>query len=309
MQAKLAKLEYMTDKISILEHGRQRRTERLLGHEAQEQIFQQRVLIFGIGGVGSWCAEALVRTGIRHLTIVDSDRVCMTNCNRQLMATSTTVGKVKVEVLRQRLLDINPDADIVALQQVYNASTADAFHMEDYDYIIDAIDSLTEKAHLILHATALPRHTTFVSSMGAALRIDPFAVRKAEFWKVKGDPLARALRNKFKRQNTFPARKFYCVYSEEQPMKNSGEDLPCGTTCCICHNTHTESTPETENSNETSANENHSRPSHSSSDDMNNTDWSERKAQINGSLCHITAIFGMAIAGIIIEHIINKNKS
>ena len=243
----------------------QRRTELLLGVENLERLQKVRVLLFGVGGVGSWCAEALVRSGIRNLTLVDSDRVCITNCNRQLMATSKTVGMVKVEALRQRLLEINPDANIEVLQMIYNAENADLFHMEEYDFIIDAIDSLTEKADLILRATALPRHITFFSSMGAALRTDPFMVRKAEFWKVKGDPLARAIRNKFKKQNTFPSRKFQCVYSEEQPLRNLGPQ-----------------------------------------DDLTEDTWGAKKAQTNGSLCHITSIFGMSLAGMVINSVIGK---
>ena len=224
----------MSENISRMERGIQRRTELLLGNENLSRIQNTKVLIFGLGGVGSWCAEALVRSGIRHITIVDSDRVCVTNCNRQLMATTKTIGQVKVEALRTRLLEINPDAEIEALQKIYDKTTAESFHMEDHDFIIDAIDSLAEKADLILRATSLPEHITFISSMGAALRTDPFMVRKAEFWKVKGDPLARAIRKKFKHNKVAPARKFQCVYSEEKPMENKGENHACGTGGCLC---------------------------------------------------------------------------
>ena len=113
-----------------MERGMQRRTERLLGCDNLAKLQKTKVLIFGVGGVGSWCAEALVRSGIRHITIVDSDRVCVTNCNRQLMATSKTIGQVKVEALRSRLLDINPNANITALQKIYNADNAASFNME-----------------------------------------------------------------------------------------------------------------------------------------------------------------------------------
>ena len=259
-------LMQMENRITTMERGMQHRTTLLLGDDNLQKLQSARVIIFGVGGVGSWCAEALVRSGIRHLTMVDSDCVCVTNCNRQLMATARTVGQVKVDALRDRLLDINPDADIVAMQQIYSEETAAGFHLGEYDYIVDAIDSLKDKADLILRATALPRSTTLVSSLGAALRRDPFMIRKAEFWKVKGDPLARALRNKFKKQQTFPARKFVCVYSEEPAMKNLGVNQ-------------------------------------SAEADT----WSATKAQINGSLCHITATFGMAIAGIIINHIVDSD--
>lgn len=189
------------------------RSELLLGREAMSRIAGKRVIIFGVGGVGSWCAESLVRSGIRHLTIVDPDRVCTTNINRQLMATSETVGQVKVEALRERLLSINPSAEITALQQVFTAETAERFDIGSYDYIIDAIDSLKDKALLIL--TATQTGAKFFSSMGAALKLDPTRIKTAEFWKVQGDPLARALRKRFKHDGQYPERKFLCVYSDE----------------------------------------------------------------------------------------------
>lgn len=197
------------------------RLELLLGDEAMSRVARKRVIIFGVGGVGSWCAESLVRSGIRHLTIVDCDRVCVTNINRQLMATTKTVGQVKVDALKERLLDINPSAEITALQQVFTAETAERFQLDSYDYIIDAIDSLKDKALLILMATSLPsceeegRGTQFFSSMGAALKLDPTRIKTAEFWKVQGDPLARALRKRFKHDGQYPQRKFQCVYSDE----------------------------------------------------------------------------------------------
>lgn len=281
----------MEDRITTMEQGMQRRTELLLGIDNLEKIRRARVLIFGIGGVGSWCAEALVRSGVRNITIVDSDRVCVTNCNRQLLATSKTIGQIKTEALRERMLEINPDANITALQKVYDAESADSFHMEEYDYIIDAIDSLKDKANLILRATSLPKHITFVSSMGAALRRDPFMIRKAEFWKVNGDPLARAIRKKFKHMKVSPARKFMCVYSEEKPMENMGVNNACGTDVCICAKVQPLD-------NETAA------------CDLQQAEQVKKsvKAQINGSLCHITASFGMAIAGIVINDIIERQQ-
>lgn len=283
--------------VSSMEQGMQRRTELLLGVDNLKKIQAAKVLIFGIGGVGSWCAESLVRSGIRNITIVDSDRVCVTNCNRQLVATSKTVGQVKVEVLKARLLDINPNANIVAHQKIYEAESADFFHLEDYDYIVDAIDSLKDKVDLILRVTSLPKSVTLVSSMGAALRRDPFKVRMAEFWKVKGDPLARAIRKRFKQQKTFPARDFQCVYSEEPPMENLGINMSCGTDVCVCKNkVHSVETPA--NTTDSGVSEDKRLAEH---------DWNSSKAQINGSLCFITATFGMAISGVIINHIIDHD--
>ena len=211
-----------------LEQAIFRRSELLLGDEAMSNIAQKRVIIFGVGGVGSWCAESLVRSGIKHLTIVDSDRVCITNINRQLMATSKTVGQVKVDALKDRLLSINPSAEITALQQIFTAKTADSFNIDSYDYIIDAIDSLKDKTLLIL--MACKTQAKFFSSMGAALKLDPTRIKTAEFWKVQGDPLARALRKRFKRDGQYPKRKFQCVYSDEL-LENKGHNA----TCARCH--------------------------------------------------------------------------
>lgn len=189
------------------------RTNRLIGPDAMSRLAHSRVILFGVGGVGSWAAEALVRSGVGHLTIVDADCVAVSNINRQLPALTTTVGEPKVEVLRKRLLEINPQAEVVALQRLYSADTAAEFHIEAYDCVIDAIDSLADKAHLILNATRLK--VKLFSSMGAARKLDPTRIAVAEFYGVKGCPLAAALRNRFKRMGVRPSRKFKCVYSPE----------------------------------------------------------------------------------------------
>lgn len=194
----------------------------MLGAEAMEALRHKRVILFGVGGVGSWCAEALIRTGLTHLTIVDDDVVQASNTNRQLPATRETVGRPKVEVLKERLLTINPEASIEALQQRYNGQMTngkwetgnEAFPLEGYDYIIDAIDSVPDKTDLILRASRV-REAKVYSSMGAAFRFDPTQVRVAEFWDVKGDALARALREKMKRLGIKPYKKVKCVYSLE----------------------------------------------------------------------------------------------
>ena len=198
----------------------------LLGEEAMEAIGSKRVIIFGVGGVGSWCAESLVRSGIRHLTIVDNDRVCITNVNRQLQATTKTVGMVKVDVLRDRLLEINPDAQINAVQEIYSEENDAQFHLNEYDYIIDAIDSLEHKTNLILSATNC--NGKLFSAMGAAFKMDPSKIQTAEFWKVQGCPLARALRQRFKRSGKFPKKKFHCVFSPEL-LSNKGTFVADGT--------------------------------------------------------------------------------
>ena len=160
------------------------RTELLLGKDVMQEFSRTRVIIFGVGGVGSWCAEGLVRSGITHLTIVDSDRVSITNVNRQLMATTKTVGQVKVEALKAHLLEINPNAEIDAIQAIYCEETADSFDLDSYDYVIDAVDSLKDKALLILRATA--SKAKFFCSLGAALKTNPLKVKVAEFWNEIG---------------------------------------------------------------------------------------------------------------------------
>jgi len=236
------------------------RAELLLGREAMEQIASKRVIIFGVGGVGSWCAESLVRSGIEQLTIVDADRVAVSNINRQLMATTKTVGRAKVEVLRERLLDINPEAHIEALEAVYNEETAASFQLEQYDYIIDCIDSLKDKIHLLVYATTFPAKV--FSSMGAALKIDPTQIKVAEYWKVRGCPLGAMLRKKMKRSKQKLSQKVMCVYSEEL-LENRGGD--------------------------------------NSSDDAPNL---FNKVQTNGTLAHITAIFGFTLAGLVMKDMV-----
>ena len=239
-----------------------KRNRLLLGDEAMNALAAKRVILFGVGGVGSWCAESLIRSGIIHLTIVDSDRVCASNINRQLMATTLTVGQVKVDALKERLLSINPQADITTIEKVFNEESADAFDLDSYDYIIDAIDSLKDKALLILLATK--SKAKFFSSMGAALKIDPTRIRVTEFWKVKGDPLARMLRKRFKQNDQYPKRKFQCVYSDEL-LQNKGPQ------------------PEKEE-----------------------TLSQITKGQTNGSLAHITAIFGCTLAGLVLQDAVEK---
>ncbi len=273
-------LQFIECELMGLERGILKRTELLLGNDIMDRIAGARVIIFGVGGVGSWCAESLVRSGIKNLTIVDSDRICVTNINRQLMATTKTVGQVKVEALKSRLLEINPTAEINALQQIYSAETSDSYQLENYDYIIDAIDSLENKVDLI--RTATKTDATFFSSMGAALKMDPLKIKVAEFWKVAGCPLGAALRRKIKKGEKL-TKKFQCVYSEEL-LENKGGNSACGTANCLC--------PKAEKG-----------PGDPS---LVNHEWCSMKAQINGTLAHTTAIFGFTLAGLVIQDIYKK---
>jgi tRNA threonylcarbamoyladenosine dehydratase len=253
------------------------RTELLLGKKTMETVQEKKVIIFGIGGVGSWCAEMLIRSGINKLTIVDSDRVCVTNINRQLMATTKTVGQVKTELLKQRLLEINPSAEITAIQQIYSEETSNSFNLESYDFIIDAIDSLSNKMHLI--QTATKTDATLFSSMGAALKMDPTRIRVDEFWKVKGCPLAAALRGRI-RKNGGVNKKFLCVYSDEL-LENKGVNDECGTEKCVC--------PKSKNG--------------PGVPELVNHEWCSHKAQINGTTSYMPAMFGMTIAGLVTQAI------
>ena len=237
------------------------RTTLLIGNEAMQRLANVRVILFGIGGVGSWCAESLIRSGIRYLTIVDSDTVHRTNINRQLPATSQTVGKAKVDVLKSRLLEINPDAHITAIQAIYNADSADSFNLSSYHYMLDAIDSLENKVHLIGAATRT--QATFFSSMGAALKMNPSKIQVAEFWNVHGCPLAAALRRKLKK-GIIPVKKFLCVFSDEVLENKGNQDINS-----------IESPPFRDN----------------------------RKTNINGSLVHVTAVFGFTLAGLVIQDV------
>lgn len=264
-----------------VEKGIFQRSELLFGQEKMDEIAQKKVIIFGIGGVGSWCAESLVRTGIKHLTIVDSDRVCVTNINRQLHATTQTVGQVKTEALKKRLLEINPSAEINAIQKIYNQRNHDFFQLEQYDYIVDAIDSIGSKVHLIRMATRTK--AVFLSSMGASLKLDPTKISVAEFWKVKGCPLAARIRKVIKK-GELPAKKFKCIYSEEL-LENKGTGDSCGTEKCLCpKNQIADGDPE-----------------------LANHEWCSQKAVINGTVAHITAIYGFTLAGLIVQDIYNKD--
>ena len=261
-----------------IEKGIFNRTQLLVGEDIMKNIYSKKVIIFGVGGVGSWCAESLVRSGISHLTIVDSDRICVTNINRQLMATSKNVGQVKVNALKNRLLEINSNVEINALQMIYSKETKDFFQIENYDYIIDCIDSLENKVLLILEATSTK--STFYSSMGAALKMDFTRIKTSEFWKINGCPLAAALRKRMKRNKTFPAKKFLCVFSDEV-LENKGKNSACGTEKCLC--------PKSQIA--------------IGNAELANHEWCSQKAQINGTAAHITAIFGFALAGLVMQDI------
>lgn len=191
------------------------RARAILGEEASERLSKLRVLLVGVGGVGSWCAEALVRTGLKNLILMDDDIIVESNVNRQSMATCKTIGAAKVEAMEQRLRDLSPDCRVQALKRRFErAEQLDEFAV---DLVIDAIDDVSGKAQLILGAAA--RGLPIISSMGAALRFDPTKVKVSRFEKVEGDGLARALRNRFRKLKATP-RPWKCVWSSEAPISS-----------------------------------------------------------------------------------------
>ena len=192
------------------------RSAALLGEAAMSRLAAARVLVVGVGGVGGWCAEALVRTGVGHISVMDDDVVAESNLNRQCPATASAIGRMKVDAMRERLLAINPVADVEARAERFTG----AEDIGGYDAIVDAIDSVDCKAALVLKACEM--NTPIFSSMGAALRTDPAKVRVTRFDKVSGDGLARALRRRFRESGRRGLPRFECVWSEELPRACEG---------------------------------------------------------------------------------------
>ncbi len=205
------------------------RTELLFGAEAMEKLAAARVAVFGIGGVGSYTAEALVRSGVGAIDIIDDDRVCLTNINRQLFATRKTVGKYKTDVAEERLREINPDVKITAHRVFYTPETAGQFDFTQYDYVVDAIDTVTGKIGLIMQAKEAG--TPIISSMGAGNKLDPTAFRVADIYSTSVCPLARVMRYELKKRGV---KSLKVVYSKEKPIVPV-EDMAISCKAhCIC---------------------------------------------------------------------------
>ena len=205
------------------------RTELLFGREAMDKLQNSRVAVFGIGGVGGYVCEALVRSGVYHFDLIDDDQVCLTNLNRQIIATRKTVGQYKVDVMRERILEINPDADVSVHKCFFLPENADDFPFEEYDYVVDAVDTVTAKIELVMKAQE--KGVPIISSMGAGNKLDPSAFKVADIYKTRVDPLARVMRREMKKRGV---KKLKVVYSEEDP-KRPIEDMAVN--CrnhCIC---------------------------------------------------------------------------
>lgn len=190
------------------------RTELLIGKEALERLKKSKVAVFGIGGVGSFAAEALARAGIGKFVLVDKDVVEITNLNRQLIATRKTLGRPKAEIMKERILDINPEAEVTVYQAFYLPETASELIQDDYDYIVDAVDTVTAKIDLVVQAKK--RGIPIISSMGAGNKLDPTRFRVADIYSTSVDPLAKVMRRELRSRGIESLK---VVYSDEPPIK------------------------------------------------------------------------------------------
>lgn len=189
------------------------RTELLLGKSAMKKLASSRVAVFGIGGVGGYTAEALARSGIGAIDIIDDDKVCLTNINRQIYATRSTIGKYKVDVAKERILDINPNIIVTAHKTFFSPETENEFNFSQYDYVVDAIDTVTGKIALVMCAEHAK--TPIICSMGAGNKLDPTAFKVSDIYKTSVCPLARVMRRELKQRGI---KKLKVVYSEEPPI-------------------------------------------------------------------------------------------
>lgn len=205
------------------------RTELLLGKEAMEKLAASRVAVFGIGGVGGYVVEALVRSGIGAVDLIDDDKVCLTNINRQIYATRKTLGQYKVDVASERIRDINPNVIVRTYKTFYTPETAAEFDFHAYDYVVDAIDTVTGKIGLVMQAAEA--HTPIISSMGAGNKMDPSAFEVADIYKTSVCPLARVMRYELKRRGI---QKLKVVYSKEKPLTPIADIEGSCAANCIC---------------------------------------------------------------------------
>ena len=205
------------------------RTEVLLGKEAMQRLEGARVAVFGIGGVGGYVCEALTRSGVGALDLVDDDKVCLTNLNRQIIATRKTIGRYKTEVMKERILDINPKSKVEIHNCFFLPGNADEFPFEEYDYIVDAVDTVTAKISLVMKAKEC--NVPIISSMGAGNKLDASQFKVADIYKTKVCPLAKVMRRELKKRGV---KKLKVVYSEEQPTRPKEDmSISCRTNC-IC---------------------------------------------------------------------------
>ena len=196
------------------------RTRLTFGKENMKKLYKARVIVFGIGGVGSYVVEALVRSGVGAIDIVDNDKICETNLNRQLYALHSTIGKDKVDVAEKRIHDINPDCHVTKWKTFYMPDTADQFDFSEYDYIVDCIDTVTGKLEIIMRAKALKKPV--ISCMGAGNKVDPTKLKVADISRTSVCPLARVMRNELKKRNI---KRLKVVFSTEKVIPPDDNDM------------------------------------------------------------------------------------
>jgi len=253
-------------------HRRFDRTARLLGDDGLARLAGATVTVFGLGGVGSFAAEALVRTGVGRLILVDYDRICVTNVNRQLHAMKGTLGKSKAEMMAERLRAVNPDAVIEARGEFYSADTSARLLVPEPDVVVDAIDNVAAKMHLI--ATCVRERLRIVSAMGAAARLDPTAVRIADLCETRVDPFARDLRRNLRRKHGLDCNRVtgvWAVFSEEAPHPPRALAYDDGAFRCVCPGGH------------------------------NGVNDCEHKHRVEGSVAFVPSVFGMTMASVAVK--------
>jgi tRNA A37 threonylcarbamoyladenosine dehydratase len=253
----------------------------ITGQAALDALGRTAVMVVGLGGVGSWCAEALIRSGIGSLTLVDSDLVCVTNINRQAQAFPATVGQPKAAALRDRLAAINPRCAIRALERAFTPETEASFPFDGTEYVIDAIDSLSCKVALIESCAA--RNITLFSSMGMAQKLDPSRLEYADIWKTHGCPLARLVRSALRRRGF--SGHFTAVFSAERLPLRPAASFSCGRGRCLC--------PPREAAS----------PAPGCASPPPPPDWCASKKVINGSAMPVTAAAGMTLASLVIRSV------
>jgi tRNA A37 threonylcarbamoyladenosine dehydratase len=258
-------------------HRRFDRAARLFTEPGLHRLMASRVVVFGMGGVGSFAAESLARSGVGELVLVDFDDVCVTNANRQLHALRGTIGKKKVEVMAERLRAIHPTSTVTPIARFYDASSSGALLEGPIDYVVDAIDNMTAKAHLV--AACLARHIPIVSSMGAAARLDPTRIRVADLALTERDPFARALRKMLRKSHELVIERerpigVPAVYSEEEPREPAPVSYDEGKGfVCVCPNKD------------------------------NGLHSCDRRSRIDGSASFVTGAFGLAAASVVVRAI------
>jgi len=243
------------------------RTELLIGKEALIKLSQSKVAVFGIGGVGSFTVEGLARAGVGNLVLVDSDTVCPTNVNRQLLATTKTIGRQKVEVMRERILEINPNARVTVYNEFYLPGSSDRLIQDDYDYIVDAVDTVTAKIDIIVQAKK--RNIPVISCMGAGNKMDPTRFRVDDIYSTTVDPLAKVMRRELKKRGIDSLK---VVFSTEPPIKPIGNEEQENDTGDICQKDYTQN--------------------------------SARRKRVPGSISFVPSVAGLIIAGEVVKDLI-----